>query len=84
MDEKPGFMLIRSKNIAIKKPYLQINAPTTTIYFVFDDDKKCVELNLDNISELHKNEIAKFLIKNGCFLNLVIFCDYFNYDFKNI
>ena len=40
MDEKPGYMLIRSKNIAIKKPYLQINAPTTTIYFVFDDDKE--------------------------------------------
>ncbi|WP_180006226.1 replication initiation protein [Acinetobacter sp. YH12237] len=39
MDEKPGFMLIRSKAIAVKKPYIQINAPTTTIYFVFDDDK---------------------------------------------
>lgn len=40
MDEKPGYMLIRSKAIAIKKPYLQINSPTTTIYFVFDDDKE--------------------------------------------
>jgi len=40
MDEKPGYMLIRSKNIAVKKPYLQINSPTTTIYFVFDDDKE--------------------------------------------
>ena len=45
MDEKPGFMLIRSKNIAIKKPYLQINAPTTTIYFVFDDDKNDAALS---------------------------------------
>ena len=40
MDEKPGYMLIRSKAIAIKKPYLQVNSPTTTIYFVFDDDKE--------------------------------------------
>lgn len=39
MDEKPGYMLIRSKNIAIKKPYLQINPPKQVIYFVFDDDK---------------------------------------------
>lgn len=39
MDEKPGYMLIRSKNIAIKKPYLQINPPKKTVYFVFDDDK---------------------------------------------
>ena len=45
MDEKPGYMLIRSKNIAIKKPYLQINAPTTTIYFVFDDDKNDAALS---------------------------------------
>lgn len=40
MDEKPGYMLIRSKAIAIKKPYLQVNSPLTTIYFVFDDDKE--------------------------------------------
>ena len=40
MDEKPGYMLIRSKAIAIKKPYLQVNSPMTTIYFVFDDDKE--------------------------------------------
>lgn len=39
MDEKPGYMLIRTKSIAIKKPYIQINPPLTTIYFVFDDDK---------------------------------------------
>lgn len=45
MDEKPGFMLIRSKAIAVKKPYIQINAPTTTIYFVFDDDKKDAALS---------------------------------------
>ena len=40
MDEKPGYMLIRAKSIAIKKPYIQINPPLTTIYFVFDDDKE--------------------------------------------
>jgi len=39
MDEKPGYMLIRTKSIAIKKPYIQINPPLMTIYFVFDDDK---------------------------------------------
>ncbi|MFH7767712.1 replication initiation protein [Acinetobacter sp. BSP-28] len=40
MDEKPGFMLIRTKSIAVKKPYIQINPPLMTIYFVFDDDKE--------------------------------------------
>ncbi|WP_373466448.1 replication initiation protein [Acinetobacter soli] len=40
MDDKPGFMLIRSKAIAVKKPYIQVNSPMTTIYFVFDDDKE--------------------------------------------
>lgn len=39
MDEKPGYMLIRPKNIAVKKPYIQVNPPLMTIYFVFDDDK---------------------------------------------
>lgn len=39
MDDKPGYMLIRTKSIAIKKPYIQINPPLMTIYFVFDDDK---------------------------------------------
>ena len=39
MDDKPSYMLIRSKAIAIKKPYIQVNPPLTTIYFVFDDDK---------------------------------------------
>lgn len=39
MDEKPGYMFVRSKDIAIKKPYLQINPPQKTVYFVFDDDK---------------------------------------------
>lgn len=39
MDEKPGFMLIRTKSIAVKKPYIQINPPLMTIYFIFDDDK---------------------------------------------
>lgn len=39
MDEKTGFMLIRSRTIAVKKPYIQVNSPMTTIYFVFDDDK---------------------------------------------
>lgn len=39
MVEKPGFMLIRTKSIAVKKPYIQINPPLTTIYFIFDDDK---------------------------------------------
>lgn len=45
MDEKPGFMLIRNKTIAVKKPYIQINSPLTTIYFVFDDDKKDAALS---------------------------------------
>lgn len=39
MDDKPGYMLIRTKSIALKKPYIQINPPLTTVYFVFDDDK---------------------------------------------
>lgn len=38
MDEKPGYILIRTKSIALKKPYLQINPPLMTVYFVFDDD----------------------------------------------
>jgi hypothetical protein len=45
MDEKPGFMLIRSKAIAIKKPYIQVNSPVTTIYFVFDGDKNDAALS---------------------------------------
>lgn len=45
MDEKPGYMLIRSKAIAIKKPYIQVNPPVTTIYFVFDDDKNDAALS---------------------------------------
>ena len=39
MYEKPGYMLIRTKAIAVKQPYLQINPPLMTFYFVFDDDK---------------------------------------------
>lgn len=39
MEEVPGSMLIRSKAIAVKKPYIQVNPPLMTIYFVFDDDK---------------------------------------------
>ncbi|MBA0156346.1 MULTISPECIES: replication initiation protein [Acinetobacter] len=45
MDEKPGYMLIRTKSIAVKKPYIQINPPLTTIYFVFDDDKEDAALS---------------------------------------
>jgi len=45
MDEKPGYMLIRSKAIAVKKPYLQVNSPLTTIYFVFDGDKNDAALS---------------------------------------
>lgn len=45
MDEKSGYMLIRSKTIAIKKPYIQVNSPVTTIYFVFDDDKNDAALS---------------------------------------
>ena len=40
MDEVPGSMLIRTKAIAVKKPYIQVNPPLMTIYFVFDDDKE--------------------------------------------
>lgn len=39
MDDKPAYMLIRPKSIAVKKPYIQVNPPLMTIYFVFDDDK---------------------------------------------
>lgn len=39
MDGKPGYMLIRTKSIAVKKPYIQINPPLMTVYFIFDDDK---------------------------------------------
>ena len=45
MDDKPSYMLIRPKAIAIKKPYLQINPPFMTIYFVFDDDKEGAALS---------------------------------------
>lgn len=45
MDEKPGYMLIRSKAIAVKKPYIQVNPPITTVYFVFDDDKNDAALS---------------------------------------
>ena len=40
MDEVPGYTFIRNKSIAIKKPYIQLNPPLMTIYFVFDDDKE--------------------------------------------
>lgn len=39
MDEIPGHNYIRPKKLAIKKPYIQVNPPMMTIYFVFDDDK---------------------------------------------
>lgn len=39
MDEAPGRMLIRVKDIAVKKPYIQVNPPLMTVYFVFDDDQ---------------------------------------------
>lgn len=39
MDEVPGYNYIRPKKVAIKKPYIQVNPPLMTIYFVFDDDK---------------------------------------------
>lgn len=45
MDEKPGYMVIRSKAIAVKKPYIQVNSPVTTIYFVFDGDKNDAALS---------------------------------------
>ena len=45
MDEKPGYMLIRSKAIAVKKPYIQVNSPVTTIYFFFDGDKNDAALS---------------------------------------
>ena len=37
MDEVPGYTFIRTKAIAVKKPYIQVNPPLMTIYFVFDD-----------------------------------------------
>ena len=39
MDEVPGYTFIRTKAIAVKKPYIQVNPPLMTIYFIFDDDK---------------------------------------------
>lgn len=38
MNDVPGSMLIRTKAIAVKKPYIQVNPPLMTIYFVFDVD----------------------------------------------
>lgn len=38
MDEVPGHTFIRTKAIAVKKPYIQVNPPLMTIYFVFDVD----------------------------------------------
>ena len=40
MDDVPGSMLIRTKAIAVKKPYIQVNPPLMTIYFVFDVDQE--------------------------------------------
>ena len=39
MDDVPGYTFIRTKAIAAKKPYIQVNPPFMTIYFIFDDDK---------------------------------------------
>ncbi len=40
MDDVPGSMLIRTKAIAVNKPYIQVNPPLMTIYFVFDVDQE--------------------------------------------
>ncbi|MHA3093336.1 replication initiation protein [Acinetobacter brisouii] len=45
LDEVPGTMLIRTKAIAVKKPYIQVNPPLMTIYFIFDDDKEDAALS---------------------------------------
>lgn len=39
MDEKPGFMQIRPKKLAVTKPYIQVNPPVTLVYLVFDIDR---------------------------------------------
>ncbi len=39
MDEKQFGVVIRSKDIAATKPYIQVNPPLMTVYLVFDDDK---------------------------------------------
>ena len=38
MDEKPGYTIIRQKKIAIKKPFIQHNAPCVISNLVFDVD----------------------------------------------
>lgn len=38
MDEKPGYAIIRQKKIAIKKPFIQHNAPCLISNLVFDVD----------------------------------------------
>lgn len=38
MDEKPGFMQIQPKKLAVTKPYIQVNPPVTLVYLVFDID----------------------------------------------
>lgn len=45
LDEVPGYTLIRTKSIAVKKPYIQVNPPLMTIYFIFDDDKQNAALS---------------------------------------
>ena len=40
MDEKPGYMQIRSRASALEKPYIQVNPPLMTIFLIFDVDKK--------------------------------------------
>ncbi|WP_407487529.1 replication initiation protein [Acinetobacter baumannii] len=40
MDDKPGYMLVRPRDSALRRPYLQVNPPQMTVFFVFDDDKE--------------------------------------------
>lgn len=45
MDDKPGYMFVRPRDSALRRPYLQVNPPQMTVFFVFDDDKKGAALS---------------------------------------
>ncbi len=60
MDEKPGYAIIRQKKIAIKKPFIQHNAPCLISNLVFDVDSSDAyfswfDANLPTPSWISKN-----------------------------
>lgn len=62
MDEKPGYTIIRQKKIAIKKPFIQHNAPCLISNLVFDVDTSDAyfswfDANLPTPSWISKNRL---------------------------